>query len=186
MNWNALNAVAALTILNPKRIPQPLRLQGVVLASAIPGALGLAVPLAIANRHKNKIPDLQANVLDAPMRASVPDLTVSTSFDDAVKSLKSVGLVGREEQVLSLETQGNVVSQSPHPKADVPQGTEVVVRTSQGQLPLIAPPADIEKDLDEKIDAAVAEIEANIKANLAVIGKDLDAIKQAIDALNHS
>jgi hypothetical protein len=177
MALDALNAAAAAVVLN--NADANTRTQGVVVAALCPGALGLAVPLVMA--QQGGLGAAAPRAAAGPRLVAVPDVSNAANPDAADARLTADGLAPRRVLVYSNEiAQNTIISQDPAPNSIVRVGSTVTVRVSQGVLPQPPAQVDVDADLTNKINAARDDIEAKMNANAAAVTAQLTAISQAI------
>jgi hypothetical protein len=129
MALDAINAIGALVILGRKPIPREQRVFGTVGAALLPGIVGLAVPLIIAQRTTGQ-------VVPGPGPGSgsvaVPDL-VGRDQAAAVTSLNQLQLKATVSTATSTDAQKNdVVAQDPLAGTLVSPGATVSIVVGTG------------------------------------------------------
>jgi eukaryotic-like serine/threonine-protein kinase len=106
MALDAVNAIGAFAILNPRPLDAQQKIVGVAGAALLPGIIGLAVPLIIASRAGGQTSTGQGQVV-------VPDLAGKTQADASSK-LAQLELNPTISGAISLDEQkGLVVDQTP-------------------------------------------------------------------------
>jgi PASTA domain len=169
---DALNAVAGKLILDKAGASPARKAQGVILAAAVPGLLGLAVPLIFAQQVKK---DQKGSPAALPPTTSqqneviVPDLTGSVS--EATRVLNELGLQVVVHSAYSSKPVDpqTVVSQRPPPNHVAKLGSTVVVFVSIGSPPKPDVPVDIDADLSAKI----ADLKADLDTRMDGLTKQL-------------
>jgi PASTA domain len=149
MPLNATNAIGALAILGPKPIDNRQKVLGTVGAALLPGIVGLAVPLIIAQRAKGQSGPGTGKGQSGPGTESVavPDL-VKESQADAITSLNQLQLKANVKTATSTDAQKNdVVAQNPSTGTLVSPGETVTIVVGTG---LAQPTQSVVPDLTGK------------------------------------
>src|SRR5258708_6433875 len=137
MPLDGTNTICALAILGPRQIDKKQKVLGIVAAGLVPGIVGLAVPLIIAQRSKGQRGPGTGVVVGTgvaqPTQSVVPDLT-GESIDDAAATLKKVQLtLGDVTNALSTDDEKDkVVTQDPEAEKVVAIGSPVSVVVGSG------------------------------------------------------
>ena len=138
MALDGLNAAAAAAILNDPKIDGATRTQGVVVSALVPGVLGLAVPLVLAQNSGVTLGGSGAGSgggAAASNTTTVPPVT-GISSDDAQKRLAGDRLTAVLTSVYSAEAKETmVVAQSPAAGTPVPLNSAVTLSVSIGPPP---------------------------------------------------
>ncbi|AUT75537.1 hypothetical protein C2L64_44980 [Paraburkholderia hospita] len=178
-----IQAVAAAAILNHKGISGDDKLRGIACAAIVPGVLGLAVPLIIAQQQKKKL--IAAPVIE--VAATVEDVSVPNVYgataDEAVAKLKKLGLTVIQAHAVADPSLANtVVKQVPHRDMIVPPGSEVTITIGDEPPPMEVPVDDVDADLTKKLNAAVADIETRFDAKIDEQTRSIvEAVRLAIE-----
>jgi len=162
MALDGLNAAAAAAILNNAGVDDETRTRGVILSAFVPGPLGLAVPLILAQQNPAQGGLGGVPALPAPNDVVVPDV-LNEPVDDAMAALMKDRLVPVQRSTYSDANAGTVVKQEPEVDTIVSLGSRVTVWVSAGPPPAgDVPPGDIDADLTDKINAAEEKLEGKI------------------------
>jgi hypothetical protein len=179
---DGLNATAAVAILNQANVDSATKFRGVVLAAAVRGPLGLAVPVIMA-RKARRIPGGGGGTTSTLNQVMVPDVSSKQDLkvDDAIKKLGVSDLVADQEHTFGPDLlKDRVVDQDPEAGARVPLHSKVTIVVCDGARP---PDTTTRSGLDEdlnKIQQAVTDLTLEISKQTQVLSTQLDNILTAV------
>jgi len=184
MALDGLNAAAAAAILNDA--DPDTRTQGVVVSALVPGVLGIAVPLVLAQQEGlvgGAAPRPAPVARRGPSPVVVPNVVGMTQVA-AGTSITGDRLEMRVLEAASNEVaKGQVVDQDPPASRVVREGTTVTITVSSGPPEPGDEPADIDADLTAKLKKMEADLVGKIDASATAMNAKLDAITAAISKL---
>jgi eukaryotic-like serine/threonine-protein kinase len=124
MALDTLNAIGAFAILNPRPIDAGQKVVGIAGAALLPGIVGLAVPLIIAQRA--------GSTGIGQGKVAVPDLRGNAQAD-ATNKLQQLQLTAQVSNAASLDAEkGDVVAQSPAAGTLLNSGATVAIVIGSG------------------------------------------------------
>jgi hypothetical protein len=189
MAFNNMNLFLSLAILQNKGIDRDKMLAASVGAALVPGILGLAVPLIVANNETGTTTGTGTGTAaddtgDVPTQTKVPDVQAKTE-QEAIDAITAAGLNPVVTRAFftavagsKIPDKGTVARQDPKPSDDwVDSGSDVRIEVSLGE-------ATATSTDDATIDRSILALDQDMQKKMSDMGAKVDQILTKVGSWN--